>query len=113
MADLDLTDKTVLIGSLLSTKNLVAGSRQMTAACGHDVFVAPSGRAFLADAGDHGVLICMQCALALPEIAESLKEKPLAMTAAQRAEIEDEIGEAATNEILNLLGVKQQEVGEG
>lgn len=110
MSDVELEGKTVLIGSPLSTKTLVPGSRVLTAACGHDVYVAPSGREALMDAGKDGVLMCMACIMTHPTFVARQKKIPPIITAKQREELGDFLGEDETERIMKTLGIKQQEV---
>lgn len=79
----------------------VPGTVRDTASCGHEVWVAPSTYAMLQEPDTS--MECIPCALEKPEVQELLKNGGIELHRAQRVELNESIGVAATDQIVTAI----------
>lgn len=111
MNDFIKEDSVVLMCAPAGPRQLeIPGTETMTATCGHEISIAPSGRKVLADAAGKGVTICIPCALTDPRFREKLRNLEATVTPDQRRELSEKIGVGEMDQLMAKLHLSEREV---
>lgn len=111
MNDFIKEDSVVLMCAPAGPRQLeIPGTETMTATCGHEISIAPSGRKVLADAVGKGVTICIPCVLGDARCRDMLKGHKAAVTPDQHRELSEKIGVGEMDQLMAKLHLSEREV---
>lgn len=103
MIEIGEDDAVLLCGPVAN----VTGSDLIMADCGHQAAISPSSRDLMANLNRRVVTICLPCGVAHPKVQEQLKAAGAGITAAQREELNQEIGVSNVDQMMARLRIQE------